>query len=129
MDWFSNLPSGNSVHQELGEIAIVRAEPIVPEKIRADLFARHQGIPGHQQLALESARILMAGAGGLNSWSGLSLVRAGAKHLTIADHDLVELSNLPRQLFFSGDEGEPKAVRLAHHLAQHAVGGATIVGI
>jgi molybdopterin/thiamine biosynthesis adenylyltransferase len=33
----------------------------------ADCFARHEGVPGHVQARLESARICVVGAGGLGS--------------------------------------------------------------
>lgn len=95
----------------------------------ADLFARHDGIPAHDQTVLEKARILLVGGGGLNSWAGVGLARSGAKFLTVADHDLVERTNLTRQFFSKDDLGQPKGIRLAENLAGQAVGGATITGV
>lgn len=95
----------------------------------ADIFARHEGVPGHVQAILSTARILLVGAGGLNSWTGLGLVRSGARSLTIVDHDLADRTNLSRQVFYIEDLGQPKALRLAHNLAPHAVAGAVITGI
>lgn len=104
--------------------AVPAAHPAEP-----DLFARHEGIPGHDQGILKGARIFLVGAGGLNSCAALALARAGAGSMTIADGDRVDRTNLARQLYFANDLGEPKGVRLARNLAGHAVGGATLTGI
>ena len=53
-------------------------------------------IEGQEQLL--SARALIIGAGGLGSPAAMYLAAAGVGHLVIADHDVVELSNLQRQL-------------------------------
>jgi len=53
-------------------------------------------IKGQEQLL--SARALIIGAGGLGSPAAMYLAAAGVGHLVIADHDVVELSNLQRQL-------------------------------
>ncbi|MGI8640424.1 MAG: HesA/MoeB/ThiF family protein [Pyrinomonadaceae bacterium] len=110
-------------------------ETFIAEKVEAthpaepDLFARHDGIPAHNQTLLENARILLAGGGGLNSWAGIGLARSGAKFLTIIDPDRADRTNLARQFFFKEDLGQPKGIRLAKNLTSQAVGGATITGI
>jgi adenylyltransferase/sulfurtransferase len=53
-------------------------------------------IEGQEQLL--SARALIIGAGGLGSPAAMYLAAAGVGHLVIADHDVVEPSNLQRQL-------------------------------
>jgi molybdopterin/thiamine biosynthesis adenylyltransferase len=58
-------------------------------------------------------RATIVGAGGLGGPLAFSLGAAGLE-LVIADHDVVELSNLHRQIqFTSADLGQPKATRLA----------------
>ena len=65
------------------------------------------GVEGQQQLL--DARVLIVGAGGLGSAAALYLASAGVGHITIADHDKVELSNLQRQILHRHqDIGRPK---------------------
>jgi len=58
-------------------------------------------------------RATIVGAGGLGGPIAIALGAAGIE-LTIVDHDVVELSNLHRQIQFTdADLGRPKAARLA----------------
>ena len=65
---------------------------------------------------LESARVGIAGAGGLGSNVAMLLVRAGIGKFVIADFDEVNESNLNRQFFFRGQIGEKKVDALARNL-------------
>ncbi len=61
------------------------------------------------QQALLDSHVLIVGAGGLGSPAALYLAAAGAGHITIADDDTVDLSNLQRQILHShADLGRPK---------------------
>lgn len=54
------------------------------------------GIEGQERL--KGAGVLIAGAGGLGSVSSYYLAAAGVGHIRIADSDVVDLSNLNRQI-------------------------------
>ena len=61
------------------------------------------------QLKLKQARVLMIGAGGLGAPLGLYLTAAGVGHLGIVDFDVVDFTNLQRQVTFStSDIGKSK---------------------
>ena len=66
------------------------------------------GIEGQRRLLQSHA--LVIGAGGLGSPVALYLGTAGVGHLTLVDHDTVDLTNLQRQIAHALDRvGQPKA--------------------
>lgn len=75
-------------------------------------FARHVILPGvgeEGQRRLRSARVLVVGAGGLGSPVLLYLAGAGVGHITLVDDDVVESTNLQRQVVHGvADVGRPK---------------------
>jgi len=74
-------------------------------------------VGGQGVKALEAAKVLVVGAGGLGSPILSYLACAGIGNLTIADGDEVELSNLQRQtLYTERDVGRPKAKVAAERL-------------
>jgi adenylyltransferase/sulfurtransferase len=61
------------------------------------------------QRKLKRARVLLVGAGGLGSPAALYLAAAGVGHLGIVDFDLVDVTNLQRQIMYgSRDVGRAK---------------------
>jgi molybdopterin/thiamine biosynthesis adenylyltransferase len=115
---------------ELGQVKMLEVKGLATaEAAEADTFARHEGVPGHNQKAFENKHIVMVGAGGLNGLTTLGLLRSGAKYVTVIDPDLVERTNLPRQLFFGEDRGHSKAVRLIDNLKEHAIAGCKLMGM
>ena len=76
-------------------------------------YSRHillKEVGGIGQARLKAARVLVVGAGGLGSPIVLYLAAAGVGTIGIVDHDLVELSNLQRQVAHTVDRlGAPKA--------------------
>ena len=76
-------------------------------------YARHLTLPGfgaEGQRTLRASRVLVVGAGGLGSPALLYLAGAGVGHITIIDDDVVDESNLQRQVIHrESDIGRPKA--------------------
>src|SRR3954453_24161260 len=75
-------------------------------------YSRHLLLPEvglEGQLKLLEAKVLLLGAGGLGSPTALYLAAAGVGTLGIVDDDVVEVSNLQRQVIHSTSTvGEPK---------------------
>jgi sulfur-carrier protein adenylyltransferase/sulfurtransferase len=75
-------------------------------------YSRHLIMPEvgmDGQLKLKQARVLMIGAGGLGAPLGLYLAAAGIGHLGIVDFDVVDFTNLQRQVTFTtADVGKTK---------------------
>ena len=78
-------------------------------------YSRHLIMPEvgmEGQLKLANAKVLMIGAGGLGAPLGLYLAAAGVGRLGIVDFDVVDFTNLQRQITFStADVGRPRRSR------------------
>ncbi len=73
------------------------------------------GKNGQEQLA--RSRVLLIGCGALGTTIANNLVRSGVGFIRIADRDIIELSNLQRQMLFDEDDvGLPKAIVAANKL-------------
>lgn len=102
--------------QEGDEVVLIRrGEQPSREELEALMMARHT--PGvHQRL--KQACVGIAGCGGLGSTVAFSLARVGIGRLILADHDVVEPSNLNRQQFFVDQIGEYKVDALKANLVR-----------
>ncbi|MDX6683433.1 MAG: sulfur-carrier protein adenylyltransferase/sulfurtransferase [Solirubrobacteraceae bacterium] len=87
----------------------------VPRKITAEQrerYSRHMLVPeigAAGQYKLLDAKVLLLGAGGLGSPTALYLAAAGVGTIGIVDDDVVDLSNLQRQVIHTTDRiGVPK---------------------
>ncbi|MBB5371887.1 HesA/MoeB/ThiF family protein [Acidocella aromatica] len=85
-------------------------------------YSRHillRELGGTGQMKLKSARVLVVGAGGLGSPLALYLAAAGVGTIGLVDADIVELSNLQRQIMHSmASLGQAKTASAAEALAR-----------
>jgi len=106
---------------------IVTGTPAIPGAARKlsreeiQRYSRHLIMPEvgmDGQLKLAAAKVLMIGAGGLGAPLGLYLAAAGVGKLGIVDFDVVDYTNLQRQITFStSDVGRPKIQAAKERLA------------
>jgi len=106
-----------------------RQKPLHIQAHGGGVADRQSKIPGFSQEKLSALRVLCAGAGGLGSHIGESLVRKGVGHLILCDGDTVEPSNLNRQKFYKYDIWKNKAFRLAKNLSMESFLGTKVTGI
>jgi len=91
-------------------LPLVKELPLSPDQM--ERYSRHfmlaqVGEQGQRQLL--RSRVLLIGAGGLGSPTGVYLAAAGVGTLGIIDGDVVDLSNLQRQILHrTSDVGRPK---------------------
>lgn len=120
----SSMRGGFSEWQRAGHRWVVPAvdgESPSLTAAQAERYARHLrlaeiGVAGQQKLL--AARVLCIGAGGLGSPASLYLAAAGIGTLGIVDADVVELSNLQRQVVHATDRiGLPKVDSAAQTLS------------
>src|SRR5579871_6761999 len=75
-------------------------------------YSRHLIMPEvgmDGQLKLKAAKVLLIGTGGLGAPLGLYLTAAGIGKIGLVDFDVVDSTNLQRQVTFgSSDVGKPK---------------------
>ncbi len=82
-------------------------EPAQFDRYRRHLNLPEMGLEGQQKLL--GSKVLLIGAGGLGSPLALYLAAAGVGRLGVVDDDVVDASNLQRQVLYrTGDIGRPK---------------------
>lgn len=108
-------PADTPLHDGDSIVLIRRGETPPADELEALMAARHT--PGvHRRL--KAACVGIAGLGGLGSAIAIALARIGVGRLVLADHDVVEPSNLNRQQYFVDQLGQPKAEALRDILAR-----------
>jgi molybdopterin/thiamine biosynthesis adenylyltransferase/rhodanese-related sulfurtransferase len=104
--------AGGTVAWRGGGLPLVQPLLDAGERDFYDRYSRHLLLPqvGEAgQRRLRDARVLVLGAGGLGAPAAFYLAAAGVGHLRIADHDVVERSNLHRQIIHTdAGVGMPK---------------------
>ena len=94
---------------------------LTPEQVTR--YSRHMIMPQvgpAGQRKLMNAKVLIVGAGGLGSPNAVYLALAGVGTLGIVDFDIVDLSNLQRQILHQTDDvGKPKVVSARETIAAY----------
>jgi sulfur-carrier protein adenylyltransferase/sulfurtransferase len=99
----------------LSELQTLSGQPTVAGLTNEEIlrYSRHLIMPEvgmEGQLKLKAARVLLIGTGGLGAPLGLYLTAAGVGHIGLVDFDVVDFTNLQRQVTFgTSDVGKPKA--------------------
>lgn len=85
------------------------------ERYSRHILLQDVGIEG--QVKIKNARVVIIGAGGLGSPVALYLAAAGVGTIGLVDMDVVDISNLQRQIaHFTKDIGEPKVFSAAEKI-------------
>ncbi len=113
----TSMKGGYSAWQHAG-LPIEQKKSLSAEKLAR--YARHLSMPevGEAgQLKLLDAKVLLIGAGGLGSPAGLYLAAAGIGTIGIIDNDVVDSSNLQRQILHDESwKGLPKVESARHRM-------------
>jgi sulfur-carrier protein adenylyltransferase/sulfurtransferase len=97
----ASMAGGILAWQEQG-LPVLAAEGMTPEQ--RDRYSRHTLLPEvgvDGQLKLLNAKVLLLGAGGLGAPTALYLAAAGIGTIGLVDDDVVDASNLQRQVIHS----------------------------
>ncbi len=96
----------------LSQSLSARAEQATLSPAEYQRYSRHLIMPEvglDGQKRLKAGRVLLIGAGGLGSPLGLYLAAAGVGRIGLVDFDVVDFSNLQRQVLHgTADVGRPK---------------------
>src|SRR6266851_1418311 len=98
-----------------GGAAVLEPQPQTATLSKEEIlrYSRHLIMPEvgmEGQLKLKSAKVLLVGTGGLGAPLGLYLAAAGVGRLGLVDFDVVDFTNLQRQVTFgTSDVGKPKS--------------------
>src|SRR5438876_7724308 len=97
------------------------APPVTLSKEEILRYSRHLIMPEvgmEGQLKLKNAKVLLIGTGGLGAPLGLYLAAAGVGRIGLVDFDVVDFTNLQRQVTFgTSDVGKPKSQAARARLA------------
>ena len=82
------------------------------------MFTRTRQLIGEDGFAaLQRARVILLGVGGVGGWCAETLLRTGIGHLTIVDFDKVDTTNLNRQVVATNENiGQSKVLEMQKRL-------------
>lgn len=97
-------------HDEIEQVKQLLQDPVTSRTTSYFLSVAHQcaDVIADMEI-LKNSKIIIAGCGGIGSSVAMLLAGAGIRNLILTDHDVVEKSNLNRQLFWTlADVGDYK---------------------
>jgi molybdopterin/thiamine biosynthesis adenylyltransferase/rhodanese-related sulfurtransferase len=113
-----------STPQSIADTAVRSPDKELPQLTHEEIlrYSRHLILPDvgvEGQRKLKAARVLLIGAGGLGSPLALYLSAAGVGTIGIVDFDVVDVTNLQRQVLHgTSDVGTPKLVSARKRIAE-----------
>lgn len=86
----------------------------------SQIFNRTELLVGSETMErYRNTRVILFGVGGVGSWCAEGLIRSGIGHLTIIDADVVDITNINRQLMATtATIGQPKVEVLKQRLLE-----------
>jgi molybdopterin/thiamine biosynthesis adenylyltransferase/rhodanese-related sulfurtransferase len=119
---YANVKSMAGGYNRWHDASYPTEKPVTLSAEQKERYRRHLIIPevGEEgQAKLLKAKVLLMGAGGLGSPAALYLAAAGVGTLGIIDMDVVDLSNLQRQVIHTiGRQGKPKTESAKEAISQ-----------
>jgi len=98
---------------------IIREKEEIPDEISNDVFDRQRVMKNFDQSTIEQQHVFVLGVGGIGSSIAMSLVRMGVDSIYLLDRDVIEASNLNRQILFGlSDVGKSKVKTATQHLKE-----------
>lgn len=96
-------------------------EPLIapnsPTLLLNDSTSRFSGTEWYNEI--QKSRIILAGCGGIGSWTILQLARMNPAALFMYDDDVVEIANMSGQLYCQDDIGKPKVDAMADMIRRY----------
>jgi molybdopterin/thiamine biosynthesis adenylyltransferase/rhodanese-related sulfurtransferase len=127
---YTNASSMSAGFQGWKSAGLPWTAPVVLSKEQQQRYSRHLLIPevgSKGQARLLESKVLLIGAGGLGSPSALYLAAAGVGTIGIVDFDVVDVSNLQRQIIHTTDRVGQKKVESARTSIAALNPGVTVV--
>ena len=128
---YTNVSSMSGGFQQWKSQGLPWTSPVVLSSEQKQRYSRHLLIPevgSAGQAKLLDSKVLLIGAGGLGSPAALYLAAAGVGTIGIVDFDVVDLSNLQRQVLHGTDRIGEKKVESARRTIQNLNPDVNVVG-